>query len=146
MDFSCANGFTVSIDDYGVFILRRLLTCQYISSGAGIGILAKACASRGICDWEKCGQCPILNYTLPFALQLRKITENLCQLSRKVLNIVCFADVATNIPRSTRISSYTKSHELHHPSSLTWMRAADIQMTYSYSVTVGKSTLSEDEC
>jgi hypothetical protein len=40
--------------------------------------------AEGLYDWGG-GPCPFFNYTLAFALQLRKSTENLSQGSRLVL-------------------------------------------------------------
>jgi hypothetical protein len=48
----------------------------------------RACATNGN------SHAPSLNYTLAFTLQVRKITDNLGQISRKMLATACCVDLA----------------------------------------------------
>jgi hypothetical protein len=63
-----------------MLILHQLKTSATGGGGGGVGTLAE-----GHRDWEE-RAVPLLNYTLAFALQLRKITENLSQFYRMVLD------------------------------------------------------------
>lgn len=57
--------------------------------------------AEGLGDWGKL-EVPLLNYTLVFASQLRKITGNLSQSSRIVFYSNCYVDLAALLrPAST---------------------------------------------